>query len=181
MFASLLILQRHNIEKAKQTFRNEGVECEIKHKFDKWNLESASNTVLMYHNAKFEDLYNLIKDNPKFMFAGKPLIIISITGYLKLVGRAQKNPYTRGQFRNLVSELRKQFPDEVVKLYELKETKGRQYYIECESIESTLLAYYLLNSRKEKTMFRNPLRLDKMSWEERMDKFIVVEEERGNY
>ena len=29
-------------------------------------------------------------------------------------------------------------------------------------------------------MFRNPLHLDKMSWEEKMDKFIVIEEEKGN-
>jgi hypothetical protein len=64
----------------------------------------------------------------------------------------------------------KTFPQETLSLYEFRTGTKKEYFVECESHESTLLAYYTLNSIGEKTNFKNPLHLDRMSEQEKKER-----------
>ena len=60
------------------------------------------------------------------------------------------------------------FEHEQVKLFECVTKEGaKEYYLQTESYDSTLYVYYLLNNYNEKSVFKNPLHLDKMSEEEK--------------
>lgn len=88
----------------------------------------------------------MVKTNPKFYVNHKPLLMISITNYLKLNLRSQKKPYYENDFRNLSIWFKKAFPDESIKCFQfLTNNNEIEYYIQTASLESTLYCYYLLN------------------------------------
>lgn len=92
-YASLLLVTKNNLESVKEAFLAEGVECEVRHKFERYNLEATANSALLYHDKKLDDMLNIISDNPKFIFGGRPLMMVSITSYLRLQDRSERNPF----------------------------------------------------------------------------------------
>ena len=92
-YASLLLVTKNNLESVREAFLSEGVECEVRHKFEKYNIEATANSALLYHDKKFDDMLSLINDNPKFVFGGRGLMMVSVTSYLRLQDRNEKNPF----------------------------------------------------------------------------------------
>lgn len=52
----------------------------------------------MYHNAKFQDILNITKENSKFKIGNKQIHVINMTNYLKLESRNKYEPYSVEEF-----------------------------------------------------------------------------------
>lgn len=122
----------------------------------------------MYHNKKFDDVLYRISRNPKFTIGDKMLLIISVTSFVKLRMRNENMPFPIEQLHYVREWVHAKFEHEQVKLFEFVTKEGaKEYYLQTESYDSTLYVYYLLNNYNEKSVFKNPLHLDKMSEEEK--------------
>ncbi len=72
----------------------------------------------MYHNNKFDDVLFQITRNPSYKINDKALLIISVTGFVRLNGRNENIPYTFEQLCYLREWVHNKFPHEQLRLYE---------------------------------------------------------------
>jgi hypothetical protein len=101
-YASMLVTSRSNLPSIVKAFRNEGIEVKCETKFDSLQLKAQRHSAIMYHNAKFEQIYRTISQNGKFVFGSRTLLAISITNFLKLENHSEQSPYYEWQFDRLV-------------------------------------------------------------------------------
>ena len=75
----------------------------------------------------------------------------------------------------------KEYPHESLKLFMFTtQEKTKEYYLLTQTKTSNLFLYYLLNERgREKAVFKNPFLLDKLSFEERKARMVLIFEKIG--
>lgn len=144
-------------------------------KFQEYKFKTASNTAILYHNQRFEEVLHKVSNRTEFEFEGKHLLVVSVTNYLRLEDYNENTQVDYEELLNASLWLKREFPSEDLQCYELRKGRTKEYYLRTGSKISTLFMYYLLNGFRRRAVFKNPPNLDRMTPEEQRANFIKID------
>lgn len=105
--------------------------------------------------------------NNDFKFDNRYLLLIYITDYIKLNDRSEKNILSQQDYESLSVWLKKEYPNETLRLWEFVDNGDYEYYLQTGSRLSSVYIYIVMAQFKEKASFRNPKGFNKMKEEEK--------------
>jgi hypothetical protein len=112
------VAKKSDHETIKKNLMKHSISVCIKTPFENLKLKGAIHSGILYHNNRFDELLSVINFNPDFQFSGRYLLVILITEFIKLTDRNQKNVMSRQDFDSLAGWLRKDYPNESLKMWE---------------------------------------------------------------
>ena len=144
-YASVAVTKKQDVETIRGKLKKYGVDCIITTPFETLKLKGAANSSIIYHNNRFEELLSIVSNNKDFEFGGRYLLIISITDYIKLTERNQRNIMSETDFKSLEVWLHRYYPSERLKMWKfITDDNDQEFYIQTGSKESSLYIYIVM-------------------------------------
>jgi hypothetical protein len=109
MNLSMVIAKKENLKEVKSRLALRGIKCEIRPMFAEFKFKPAKDTAALFHKARFDELLSAVSKNPEFLFGGRPILVVSVTQYLRLNDRSSGNQLSGEDFENLESWLKHSF------------------------------------------------------------------------
>ena len=167
-----MVAKKGDHETIRGNLKKYNIDCVIRTPFEKLRLRGAANSSVLYHNTRFDELLGVVSYNNDFKFAGRYLLIILITPYIRLIDRTKDNQMNENDLKSLGVWLNREYPRETLSLWQfLNENDELEYYISTGTRESSLYIYIVMTQFQEKSSFKNPKGLERLSREEREKRF----------
>jgi hypothetical protein len=114
--------------------------------FKNVKLSKGHFTSILYHNTPFVTLFQLIKDHKdEFQVAGKALVLIPISNFIRLFGRDESEIISETDFGSLKAWLKKYYPHETIKMWKLAtDSSEKEFYLQTRSRESLVFIYLVM-------------------------------------
>jgi hypothetical protein len=114
--------------------------------FKNVNVSRALFTSILYHNAPFVTLFNLIREHSdEFQVAGKALVLVPISNYIRLFGRDESETINEVDLGNLRVWLKKYYPHETIKMWKLAtDNNEKEFYLQTGSKESLVFIHLVM-------------------------------------
>jgi len=144
----MLVAHKSNLSDIQRKLRNKGIECLISDQFQSLKLKSSNSSAPLYHNVRFDQIFNEVNHNKEYEYNGKYILVIAVTTYIRLATRARAAYLPKVNLNNLLGYVNKMFPNraETIELFSFEnENREQEQYIKSTTKESTLLIYYVLH------------------------------------
>ena len=151
-YMSLLISNRSDLEKIKSKLDENGVDCSIEIRFDRYHFMPARNTAIIYHKDEFKSLREKVTKDPKFFFFnGKPSIMIKVTNIVKIQGKTELE--VKENVKMYEEWLHDEFPREDLNIYKMDREDRGEFYLETKDKLAALFMYFRMVHNRHKAQF----------------------------
>lgn len=128
-YVSIVVAKEGYYEQIKKMLKKYNIEVAIRAPLKEVGLKGAQLSGILYHNVPFEDMANVVSYNNDFKFDNRYLLIIFITDFIKLNDRTLTNSLSETDFNSLSDWLKKQYPNETLRLWEYREGTETEFYL----------------------------------------------------